>query len=133
MHDEMEKGSMCADTPFFHFTIVQEVSVTSFNAIFLLNKLPNLIRISTIYSSCERAQRDDHFGTNISKFLFLSLTSFFQNTAVYEKCNLYVGMEYDNIFDINMCNMCVLLDTTKPYFSSNERKHITIHYIQLMR
>ena len=71
----MEKGSMCADTPFFHFTIVQEVSVTSFNAIFLLNKLPNLIRISTIYSSCERAQLDDHFGTNISKILFLSPSS----------------------------------------------------------
>ena len=57
-------------------TIVQEVSVTSFkfNAIFLLNKLPNLIRISTIYSSCERAQRDDHFGTNISKTSNIGLT-----------------------------------------------------------
>ena len=81
MHHEMEKGSMCADTPFFHFTIVQEVSVTSFNAIFLLNKLPNLIRISTIYSSCERAQRAEHVGTNISKISFLSLTPFFRVTA----------------------------------------------------
>ena len=79
---ETEKGSMCGVTPFLDFIIVKNSGVTSFYAIFLLNKLPNLIRISIIYSSCERAQRADHFGYNISKKNFLSLTSFFQNTAV---------------------------------------------------
>ena len=47
---ETEKGSMCGVTPFLDFIIVKNSGVTSFYAIFLLNKLPNLIRISIIYS-----------------------------------------------------------------------------------
>lgn len=36
----------------------------------------------TTCSSCDRAQRAENFGTNISKFLMLAHTSFFQITAV---------------------------------------------------
>ena len=70
-------------TSFIRFTFVKHVAVTSFYAILLLNKLFYLIQISIIYSSCERAQRAEHFGTNISKKIILALTSFFQITAEY--------------------------------------------------
>ena len=76
-----KKGVCAVHTPFFRVTIVPKALFTPFYAILLLNKLPNLIRISTIYSSCERAQRAEHVGTNISKILFLSLTPFFRVTA----------------------------------------------------
>ena len=71
-----------AVTSFIRFTFVKHVAVTSFYAILLLNKLFYLIQISIIYSSYERAQRAEHFGTNIPKILILALTPFFQITAV---------------------------------------------------
>ena len=92
----LQYSNRLALTSFLRFTFVKHVAVTSFNAILLLNKLFNLIQISIIYSSCERAQRAEHFGTNISKILILALTSFFQITAVllsiitatYEACDI---------------------------------------------
>ena len=78
-----KKGVCAVHTPFFRVTIVPKVLFTPFYAILLLKKLRYLIQISIIYSSCERAQRAEHVGTNISKILFLSLTPFFHETAVW--------------------------------------------------
>ena len=70
-----------ADTSFYQIAVMIYVAVTPFNAILLLNKLCYYIQILIIYSSCDRAQRAEDFGTNISKILILADTSFFQIAA----------------------------------------------------